>query len=194
MKDVISKARCYECGGTMEGRKGEYKYVECGLTSVILKDILVYHCTKCNQIVPEIPAAGILHRVIAIRLILKKNLLTGSEIRYLRKLCGYSVNDFTQILGSSKSVVSRWEKDGSGKETDRTIRLLVMSKLTREIVGQPEPILQNVTIERLIGDLEEAFKFIQGKEREPGRYEIPPEEIARYAGVPQEALELSVVQ
>ena len=33
MKDVISRAKCYECGGTMEGRKGEYKYIECGLTS-----------------------------------------------------------------------------------------------------------------------------------------------------------------
>src|SRR5665213_2220629 len=112
MTEVISTMRCYECGQTMEGRKGEYKYTECGLDSVTLKDILVYHCTNCNAVVPEIPAAGVLHRVIALRLINKETLLTGNEVRFLRKLCGYSMNEFAEILGSSKSVVSRWEKDG----------------------------------------------------------------------------------
>src|SRR5580704_15239581 len=100
----------------MEVRKGEYKYVECGLDSVILKDILVYHCTKCNAIVPEIPAAGVLHRVIAIRLLNKTTLFTGGEMRFLRKLCGYSVNEFSEIMGSSKAVVSRWETQSSHGE------------------------------------------------------------------------------
>lgn len=191
MKDLVSKTRCYECGSAMEGRKGEYKYIECGLTSVILKDILVFRCTNCNAVVPEIPAAGVLHRVIALRLISKKNLLTGSEVRFLRKLCGYSVNEFAEIIGSSKSVVSRWEKDGCGKGTDRTVRLLVIAKLTREIAGQPEPILKNVTVEQLNSEVEKAFKLIEGKSKKNERYEIPPEEIARFVGREEEPAELA---
>src|SRR5947209_1720394 len=124
MKNVIATATCRQCDGVMEGRKGEYKYVESGLNSVVLKDILVFHCTKCNDIVPEIPMVGILHRVIAMRLLLKKTLLTGQELRFLRKLCGYSINEFAEIMGSSKSVVCRWENQSThGQGTDRIVRL-----------------------------------------------------------------------
>jgi transcriptional regulator with XRE-family HTH domain len=182
--DVVVTAKCYEddCGGTMEGRKGKYQYIESGLKSVELKDIMVFHCTKCNAIVPEIPAAGLLHRIIALRLLCKKTLLTGSELRFLRKLCGYSINEFSEIMGSSKDVVSRWENhDKAGKGTDRTVRLLVMGKLIREIAGQPDPMLKNVTVEQLIKDVEQALKLIEAR-RTNQKYEIPPEEIARLGG------------
>ena len=194
---VIAKTRCDECGHQMEGSKGEYKYTECGLSSVTLKDILVYRCTHCTAVVPEIPAAGVLHRVIALRLLRKKNLLAGSEIRFLRKLCGYSVNEFAEMVGSGKkSVVSRWEKDGCGKGTDKLVRLLVMAKLTLEIAGQPKPILRNVTVEQLNRMADEAIKLIEGKAKASERYVIDPEEIARYAGAAEapEALVESAVQ
>jgi len=185
MMDVVTTARCYAkgCGGTMEGRKGEYRYVESGLDSVVLKNILVFHCTKCNAIVPEIPAAGVLHRIIALRLLCKKTLLTGSEVRFLRKLCGYSVNQFGEIMGSPKSVVSRWENLGKhGHGTDRTVRLLVMAKLVRELTGQPDPILKNVTVAQLNSEVEEAFKLIEARSGNE-QYEIFPEEIARFGGI-----------
>ncbi len=172
----------------MEGSKGEYKYTECGLSSVTIKDILVYRCTNCTAVVPEIPAAGVLHRVIALRLLGKKTLLAGSEIKFLRKLCGYSVNEFAEMVGSGKkSVVSRWEKEGCGKGTDKLIRMLVMAKLILEIAGQPKPILRNVTIEQLKQTTDEAIKFIEGKAKANERYIIDPEEIARYAGAAEES-------
>jgi transcriptional regulator with XRE-family HTH domain len=180
--EIIETRKCRECGGLMEGRKGEYRYVESGLNSVTLKEILVFHCTKCNDIVPRIPAAGLLHRIIAIRLLLKKTLLTGSELRFLRKLCGYSIGEFCEIMGSSKMVVGRWENhDAHGEATDRTVRLLFMAKMFRELAGQPEPILKNVTIKQLDEDLEKALKMIDAK-RENEKYEISPEEIARFGG------------
>lgn len=165
----------------MEGRKGEYKYLESGLDSVILKDILVFHCTKCNAIVPEIPAAGVLHRVIALHILRKKTLLTGAELRYLRKLCGYSINEFSEIMGSSKQVVSRWETQSThGGTTDRTVRLLTLGKLVREIVGYPDPpVLRNVTVEQLSGEVLNALKTIVDR-RDPERYEIPSEEVDRF--------------
>jgi transcriptional regulator with XRE-family HTH domain len=182
--NAVITAKCYEddCGGTMEGRKGKYQYIESGLKSVELKDIMVFHCTKCNAVVPEIPAAGVLHRIIALRILCKKTLLTGGELRFLRKLCGYSISEFSEIMGTSKDVVSRWENhDKAGKGTDRTVRLLVMGKLIRELAGQPDPMLKNVTVEQLSKDVEQALKLIEAR-RINQKYEIPPEEIARFGG------------
>ena len=185
MRNIIATARCYEdgCGGTMEGRKGEYRYTECGLNSVTLKDILVFHCTKCNALVPEIPAAGILHRVIATKLLCKRTLLTGSELRFLRKLCGYSVNEFVEVMGSNKSVICRWETQNThGKGTDRTVRLLVMAKLIREIIGQPGPVIKNATVAKLNSVVESAIKLIEAR-RSDEQYEISPEEVAQFGGI-----------
>jgi transcriptional regulator with XRE-family HTH domain len=192
MKNVVSTIPCYECGKQMDGSKGEYKYIECGLTSVFLKDIVVFRCTNCNAVVPEIPAAGVLHRIIALRILAKQNFLTGSEIRFLRKLCGFSVNEFAEILGSSKSVISRWEKDGCGKTTDRLIRLLVVAKLVREAADQGEPILTNVTFQNLAALVEEAFKVLEGKGKKNERYEISPDDIARYSVPIEQPMELAV--
>jgi transcriptional regulator with XRE-family HTH domain len=178
----------------MAGQKGAYKYTECGLSSVTLKDILVYRCANCGAVVPEIPAAGLLHRLIAWRLVCKKKLLTGGEARFLRKLFGYSVNEFAEILGSNKSVVSRWERDGYGPDTERVVRFLVVAKLTRELVGVPTPILRNVTVERLLGDLEDTLKLLdENKNRSSENYEISPEEIAKFSSASEELNEPDAV-
>ena len=188
MSDILAKERCYEegCGGTMEGRKGEYRYIESGLNSVYLKDILVFHCTKCNAIVPEIPAVGVLHWVIALRLLTKDTLLTGNEVRFLRKLCGYSINEFAEIMGSDKNVISRWERHNHGEGTDRTVRLLVLAKLVRELAGEPQRVLKNVTPEGLSVDVVNALKLITSRPEKNKRYEISPEEIARFSAVDRE--------
>lgn len=164
----------------MDGRKGMYQYLESGLDSVFLKDIWVFHCTKCNAIVPQIPAVGVLHRVIALRLLQKKTLLTGKELRYLRKLCGCSVVEFTEIMGTTKQVVSHWENQNKhGQGTDRIVRLLTVGRFVREITGHPDTVLKNVTVEQLTNDIMSVFKTLSKRVSEE-RYEISPEEIAHY--------------
>lgn len=184
--ELIKIACCEDgCSGTMEGRRNEYKYIECGLDSVVLKNILVFHCTTCNALMPEIPAVGLLHHVIAFKLLMKKALLTGDELRFLRKFCGYAVADFAEIMGSDKSTISRWETKNHGASTDRTVRLLVMLKLMREIIGQPDVALRNVTVDELSKKIEEAFKAMEDNVDvgEP-RYEISPEDLAQFGGTP----------
>jgi transcriptional regulator with XRE-family HTH domain len=180
---ITATVNCCElgCSGVMEGRKGNYRYTESGLDSVILKDIVVFHCPVCNTIVPEIPAVGVLHRVIAMKILDKRSPLTGEELRYLRKFCGYSVTEFAEIMGSSKSVVSRWETQSHGASTDRTVRLLAMFKLVREMIGQPEAALKNVTAEELNTRIEEAFKTMEDRD-EVESYEISSEELAKFGG------------
>lgn len=185
MREIIATARCYECGKAMEGKKGEYKYVESGLNSVFLKDILVFRCTNCSAVVPEIPAAGKLHWVIARRLLSKKTLLAGSELRFLRKLCGYSVDEFSEIMGSTRDVVYRWEsknahgKGAHGKGTDRTVRLLVFNNFLAKLLSNDQPKLmpKNVTAEQLQAEVQKALKEIVRKHVSE-RYDIFPEEFA----------------
>lgn len=181
MRDILATTKCYteSCGGTMEGTRGNYQYTECGLDSVYLNNVLVFHCPRCNALeVPDIPAVGALHSVIAIKLLCKKTLLSGKEMRFLRKFMGYSVNEFVEIMGAAnKSVVSRWETRTHGKEVDRIVRLLVMVKLVTDISGHPKTSLRNVTVESLRTKIEDAMKTMEGKMREE-RYDINPEELA----------------
>ena len=188
---IPPSVKCYECGGHMEGKKGEHRYTECGLTSVYLRDVMIYRCSSCSAVEPEIPAAGILHRVIALRLAKKKNLLSGSEVRFLRKFCGYSAAELAEILGSSPSVVSRWEKNGCGKETDRVIRMLFLTSMIREIVGQPAPLLRNVSVSQLIDEIDTTFKLIEGRGKAQDRLDISPDDISRLAGAPEDIGDLA---
>ena len=58
--------KCVDCGGQMVGTHQAYHYVECGLSSVELLNVLVYGCATCGAHAPEIPAIEVLHTFIAI--------------------------------------------------------------------------------------------------------------------------------
>src|ERR1035438_4171796 len=100
---VVSK--CYECGSEMEGKLENYRYVECGLPSVVLKKVLVFRCKKCGAAKAQICAASLLHRVIAYMILRKETRLSGLELKFLRKAAEYSATEFAIIAGTSKSVV-----------------------------------------------------------------------------------------
>lgn len=173
--------RCYSCGGAMEGRVENYKYLECGLKSVTLEKVLVFHCAKCGATVPEISNANELHGLIGLAVLTKKSLLTGEEVRFLRKLCGYSVNDLAKRVGTSKFVISRWENHNMlGKESDRIIRLICVHKMTKDCLLGPESLAEDGTnTERLkeqaaeiLGKIDEAIMNIQNGKRTKETYLI----------------------
>jgi putative zinc finger/helix-turn-helix YgiT family protein len=128
--------RCYECGKTMIGKRENYRYQEAGLKSVVLLNIVVYHC-KCGAIVPEIPYAGLLHHCIAMNVLEKKTLLSGEEIRFMRKAAGYSATELARVMGMNKVTVSHWENDKRkiGKDADRLLRLVCFARIMERIAG-----------------------------------------------------------
>ncbi len=128
--------KCYECGRAMIGKRENYSYREVGLKSVVLLNIVVYHC-KCGAIVPEIPYAGILHNCIAMSILEKKTLVSGEEIRFLRKTAGYSATELARVMGMDKGTVSRWEntKKTIGKESDRLLRLVCFARMMERLAG-----------------------------------------------------------
>lgn len=105
--------KCRSCGIEMKQIKATiyspYRYDLTGLKNVFLAGIAVYECAKCRKEVPIIPRAGKLHRVIARLLLDKPALLTGDEIRFLRKNAGISAKDFAAQLQTSAEHLSRVE-------------------------------------------------------------------------------------
>jgi putative transcriptional regulator len=107
-----------------------YRYDLTGLKNVFLAGIAVYGCAKCRTEVPIIRRAGELHRVIARLLLNKPALLTGDEIRFLRKNAGISAKDFAAQLQTSAEHLSRVENGhypSLGPTADKFARLLIMA-------------------------------------------------------------------
>jgi putative zinc finger/helix-turn-helix YgiT family protein len=121
--ETNDKERCYRCGGKMKGHRENYHYTECGLSSVTLQNILVFHC-QCGAIVPEIRATDALHIRLMTDLLRKEALLSGEEIRFLRKMAGLTATDLAKTIGMAKETISRWENDKVpiGGESDRLLR------------------------------------------------------------------------
>jgi transcriptional regulator with XRE-family HTH domain len=55
--------------------------------------------------------------------------LSGAEVRFLRKVLGWSASDFAAHMGATPETVSRWETDTTpiGPQADRLLRLMVMT-------------------------------------------------------------------
>ena len=68
-----------------------------------------------------------LHRAIAGAIVAKRPRLTPAEIRFLRKLLGWSGTDFAERVGVAPETVSRWETGAApmGPTADRLLRLMV---------------------------------------------------------------------
>jgi len=73
------------------------------------------------------PTVEQLHRAIALAVARKPARLTGPEVRFLRKVLGWSGVDFARHIGVSPEIVSKWENDREaiGAANDRLLRLLV---------------------------------------------------------------------
>ena len=100
-----------------------------GLSGVRL-NTFVTRCSKCGAFEIAILNLEGLHQAIARTLITKQARLTGEEVRFLRKVLGWSGADFAEHMGTSAETVSRWENDTIpiGPQADRLLRLMVMSR------------------------------------------------------------------
>lgn len=122
--------------------KGDHRYEESGLSHVVLTDMDFYQCPKCGETMPVFSSLEQLHQTIGKRLLEKTTLLTGEEIRFLRKEMGLSAVKLAEILGVSKVTVSRWEtgQERIGSSVDRAIRLLYLLSQANDL----DPIIGNL--------------------------------------------------
>ena len=127
---------CYECRGPASGRRENYNYSECGLKNVVLKEVVVYRCTRCGAARVEIPNMDGLHRTIALMVIEKTSILSSDEVRFLRTVAGFTATRFAKALGVTKTALSRWENNQRiGTQSDRSIRIICGLSIIKELAN-----------------------------------------------------------
>ena len=125
--------KCSTCDSTknLKSVSVTHKYKECGLDNVILHGVKESRCEDCGEIYLNFGNVEKLHQLIAVHLIQKSDLLTGKEIRFLRKYLGYSGSVFSKLVGYEVEHLSRIE---NGKVTvqetfERLVRALIIEKM-----------------------------------------------------------------
>ncbi len=115
----------------LKSHKTKMRYKDCGLDNVILHGVEQFKCNRCGEVYFNFGDLEKLHALIAEILILKKGLITGKEVRFLRTYLGYSGAIFAKLMGCTKETLSRVEnsKQKPGMIYDRLIRTLVYQKL-----------------------------------------------------------------
>lgn len=96
------------------GEKGKHPlhYAECGLDNVYLISGYAIEETPYGKGL-SIRNLDQLHKAIGIYLANQKKVLSGKELRYLRKQMDLTQSDLGTLLGLSSQQVARWEKDVS---------------------------------------------------------------------------------
>lgn len=126
-----------------------HKYKECGLSNVTLVGVEHYRCEQCGEEYFGFGNMEKLHEAIAHVLLRKKDLLTGAEVRFLRKHLGYSGTLFAKLIGYDDSTLSRLENGAQPitRTFDHLIRFTVASKLPDRNYDLHDMILKGEGIE-----------------------------------------------
>lgn len=141
-----------------------YQYDLSGLKNLFLAGITVYECPKCKSKVPAIPRVGELHRVIARLLLHKPTLLSGDEIRFLRKNAGIPAKDFAVLLQTSAEHLSRVENGhyaSLGATADRLARAIIIAATDKDEVG--EVLLRRAAALMKVGRRRRSILKLEGK-------------------------------
>lgn len=109
-------------------------YKECGLDDVYLMGGYTIHETPYGEGI-SIKNLDELHRAIGCYLVREKKLLSGKELRFLRKHMNLTQSELGKLLGLSSQQVARWEKEQSEISTpaDRLLRGLFVQHACEEL-------------------------------------------------------------
>jgi len=102
--------KCPDCHEVeLNETRENHRYLESGLSNVVLHGVTVRRCPRCGFFGVSIPRMTGLHRALALALIGRRERLTPAEIRFLRKSLGWSGVDFARKFHVRPEQVSRWE-------------------------------------------------------------------------------------
>jgi DNA-binding transcriptional regulator YiaG len=87
----------------------DYRYDECGLDNVILKDFRIVTDDAGEEVV-MIPNINLLHRVLVRAVASKDSGLQPKEIRFLRTELGLTQAELAALVGRDAQTVGRWER------------------------------------------------------------------------------------
>jgi DNA-binding transcriptional regulator YiaG len=83
-----------------------------------------------------IPAAAGLHRQIVLDILKKPTLLSGEEIRFLRKMANFNSSELAGVMGVHPVSITRWERGPFpiSKENDRVLRLICFVGMLQDAI------------------------------------------------------------
>lgn len=177
-KGGTMSTKCYECGTVMKEKKITHHYKESGLDNVYLEGVSEFVCPECKARFVDMPRPVQLHIVLAIALSFRKSMLTGPEIRFMRKEVGMTGKAFAEFIGVNSVTLSRWENapDDANKEesNDRLIRFafkVMMYERLRAMLSWMEAQIQQSKVvsfhnERVDVDAD-AMKYVSIPESSP---------------------------
>lgn len=121
---------CVQCDVPMVASRGDSIYEPVRGLKVTLKNVELRRCPKCRELEVVIPKIAQLDRAIAVATIQKKSSLDPAEVKFLRKMLGWSGEDFARRMGVRRESVSRWEtgREQMGPVADRLLRLMVVTQ------------------------------------------------------------------
>jgi DNA-binding transcriptional regulator YiaG len=90
-------------------RKRPYHFLDSGLSNVYLIGIKYWICRECKAQAAEIPSPERLMDVIAESIVMKPGLLSGPEVKFLRKRAGKKAADFAQLISKTPEHLSKIE-------------------------------------------------------------------------------------
>jgi putative zinc finger/helix-turn-helix YgiT family protein len=106
-------------------RTNPYHFIDSGLPNVYLIGVKYWVCEECQTQHAEIPAPEQLMNVIAESIVMKSGLLSGAEIKFLRKRVGKRAADFAELVNKTPEHFSKLETGSLAltEPTDKLIRL-----------------------------------------------------------------------
>jgi DNA-binding transcriptional regulator YiaG len=132
---------CDLCGAQMVERiataTNPYRYDLSGLKNVALVNVAVRKCTNasCEGESVVIPQAATLHSIITECLLKKPLLLSGDEIRFLRKNAGIAAKELAAYLGTDAAHLSKVEtgmRKNLGAPADKLVRAIIADRIHKE--------------------------------------------------------------
>ena len=124
--------KCLACGADEVRREiGRHHFTESGLENVWLTNVTFSVCEKCGERVLRLPGAVALMNCIGEAVIITPGPLSGKEIRFLRKSLSLKGREFANLIGVTRTTISRWENGETSPDTsnERLIRLTYATKV-----------------------------------------------------------------
>ncbi len=140
-----------------------YHFIDSGLPNVYLIGVTYWTCSQCGAQSAEIPAPEQLMNVIGESIVMKPGMLTGQEIRFLRKRVGRRAADFAALINKTPEHFSKLETEALPlhEPTDKLIRL------TYGMLNADKKLLAGIS-----ANVEQWFNSIDPGKKPPARIRI----------------------
>src|SRR5215469_10867365 len=144
-------------------RTKPYHFLDSGLPNVYLVGVKYWICGKCGTQSAEIPAPEQLMDTIAESVVMKPGMLTGHEIKFLRKRVGKKAADFAALINKTPEHFSKLETGmlPLQEPTDKLIRL------TYGLLNRDSELFERISLK-----VEEWLKSIDPGKKSPERIQI----------------------